>query len=228
MSSTDAVPALRPSTVVLVHGAGSTPGVFAGWEDVLTVPLIAVDLQSGLDIRRARMKDYAGQVTAAANHMRGPVAMVGWSMGGLVALMAADALAAQGRAPVGLVLLESSPPGEVAGFCPDAPVTIGVFDPEEVYGRFPADQTARPESVRARAERKRGISIERLACPTLVISGSDFPDERGSRLAARYGTAHRTFPNLGHWELVRHPKVVATALEWLSPVTATGTRKQTD
>jgi hypothetical protein len=49
-----------------------------------------------------------------------------------------------------------------------------------VYGSFPSDMRARPESLFARAERKRGISVPSLPCPSLVIYGDEFP--RGARL----------------------------------------------
>lgn len=130
-------------------------------------------------------------------------------MGGLVVLEAA-----QVTAPSAVVLLEASPPAEVQGFA-DSPLEDGTFDPEEVYGRFPAGMRARPESLRARGERKRGISAPELPCPSLVVHGDDFPDERGRALAAFYGSDLRWFPGLDHWDLVLRPEVPAAVAAWL-------------
>lgn len=57
------------------------------------------------------------------------------------------------------MLLEPSPPGETQGFDPAVELAEGLFDPEAVYGPFPASMKARPESLLARGERKRGISV---------------------------------------------------------------------
>ena len=51
-------------------------------------------------------------------------------------------------------------------------------------------------------ERKRGISVPSLPCPSLVIAGADFPDERGRCLADLYGSEFVEFPELQHFDLV--------------------------
>jgi pimeloyl-ACP methyl ester carboxylesterase len=168
----------------------------------------AVDLQAGLDVGRARMADYAAQVPAAD-------AVVGWSLGGLAAM-----LAAQERPPGRLVLLEPSPPAEVQGRDESVVPRAGTFDPEEVYGSFPAGLAARPESTWARDERKRGISIPRLACPALVVYGDEFGEERGRAVAARYGAEEASFPGLDHWGLVLDPRVPAAVRDYLSRSTS--------
>lgn len=205
----------RPASVLAAHGAGSSSRVFAGWERSFDSPFLAVDLHAGLDVARAGMADYAERVFAAGMAVSQPTGLVGWSMGGLVVMLAAARLTAAGQPPAGLVLLEPSAPGEVCGFQPGAEVAVGTFDPEAVYGSFPADQPARAESVRARGERKRGISIASLPSPTLVVSGREFPKERGELLARHYGAAHVSYPALGHWELVRDRGVMDTAARFL-------------
>lgn len=157
------------------------------------------------------MDDYADRVVAASKELGKPVALCGWSIGGLVALMAAEAM--DGAA---LVLIEPSPPGEIQGFSPHAPLEEGPFDPEVVYGTFPRGIPSRPESNRARGERKRGISVPRVTCPTLVISGDEFVAERGVPVAALYGAEHAHFRGLDHWDLVRSAEVrgrIATFLQ---------------
>ncbi len=74
-----------PSSLLLVHGAGSGPWVYAGWADSFPDLFVsAVDLQAGLDVAVASHDDYACNVVAAAAELPKPVSLCGWSMGGLV------------------------------------------------------------------------------------------------------------------------------------------------
>jgi hypothetical protein len=114
------------------------------------------------------MRDYAYVVVSEGRELQRPVVLVGWSMGGLVALMAVGELE-----PDVLILLEPSPPEDVQGSDPEAPLDEGTFDPEDVYGDFPKGVPARLESSHARGERKRGISVSVPSCPAIVISGSE-------------------------------------------------------
>jgi pimeloyl-ACP methyl ester carboxylesterase len=172
--------------------------------------VLAVDLQAGLEVSGASMSDYADRVATTASGLPQPVAACGWSMGGLVVLLAAE------RARLhSVVLIEASPPGEVQGFDPDAAAVDGTFDPQAVYGPFPDGVPARPESSLARAERKRGISVPTLPCPSLVIYGDQFRDERGRALARFYGSEEREFQGLDHWDLVRDHRVRAAVAAFL-------------
>jgi pimeloyl-ACP methyl ester carboxylesterase len=193
-----------PASLVLVHGAGNGPWAFEGWQESFDgTELLAVDLQEGLDVAHASHAQYADRVArAAADEVPGPVALCGWSMGGLVALEAAQRLE-----PHSVALLESSPPAEVQGRDDSIEPRPGVFDPEEAYGRFPAGMRARPESLLARAERKRGISVPALPCPSLVVAGDEFREERGTAVARLYRSELVDFPGLAHWDLVRSPDV---------------------
>lgn len=143
------------------------------------------------------MSDYADRVVSAARAMPGQVTLCGWSMGGLVVLQAAQTMQ-----PHSVILLEASAPAEIQGRHPDVQLVGGAFDPEAEYGTFPDGIAARPESLLARAERKRGISVPSLPCPSLVIAGADFPNERGRALADLYGSEFVSFPKLRHFELV--------------------------
>ena len=187
----------------MAHGAGSGPWVFDGWPDAFPgMDVAAVDLQAGLNLAEASMTNYAAVVARATEWLPRPVAICGWSSGGLAAMMAAR----QAEADL-LVLLEASPPGEVQGFDESVPVEPGTFDPEETYGSFPPGMRARPESSLARAERKRGISVPALPCPAVVVYGDEFAEERGRRLAAYYGAEELAFPGLDHWGLVLDEQV---------------------
>jgi pimeloyl-ACP methyl ester carboxylesterase len=194
---------LPAASLLLVHGAGSGPWVFQDWKETFPRLLVAaVDLQENLDPARAAMDDYAQNVIASARRLPQPVLLCGWSMGGLVALQAAAAIH-----PHMVVLLEASAPAEVQGFHPNVELTEGTFDPEVEYGRFPPGVPARAESLLARAGRKQGISVPSLACPSLVVYGQDFPEERGRALASLYGSRELEFPDLHHFDLVLDPRV---------------------
>lgn len=198
-------------SLLLVHGAGSGPWVFDGWEHQFPdVKVGAVDLHEGVDVSRASMADYASRVLDAAEHLPSPLALCGWSMGGLVALMAA-----QDSRCAHLVLIEASAPGEVQGFDPSIQPRVAAFDSESVYGAFPPGIRSRPESQYARDERKRGISIPELPCPTLVISGKNHPVDRGSDLAGFYEAKLVEFPHLDHWELITSDSVKESIRDFL-------------
>lgn len=192
-------------SVILVHGAGSGPWVFDGWPAVFRgVELEAVDLHAGLNVGEAAMSNYASVVARAADSLPRPLAICGWSMGGLAAMLAAKQAGAER-----LVLLEPSAPAEVQGFEPETPLEAGTFDPEAVYGPFPPGIRARPESRLARAERKRGVSVPSLPCPALVVYGDEYPDVRGRAVAGFYGCEELFLPGSSHWDLVRDGRAAA-------------------
>ncbi len=196
-----------------MHGAGSGPDVFAAWPDSFDgVQVAAVDLHEGLDVARAGHAQYANQVVLRARGLEPPVALCGWSMGGLVVLEAAHRLE---PAPHSVVLLEPSPPAEAQGFDDSVEPVASTFDPEAVYGPFPAGTRARPESSLARGERKRGISVPALPCRSLVVVGDEFREERGAPVAGLYGSELVDLPGLDHWDLVRSPVVRQTVAHFL-------------
>jgi pimeloyl-ACP methyl ester carboxylesterase len=205
-------PTVAPSSsLLLIHGAGSGPWVFDDWLGSFpSVRVAAVDLLDGLDVASASMSDYAERVVAAAPALPKPVALCGWSMGGLVALQAAACVR-----PHSVILIEASPPAEVQGLNREVALATGTFDPETAYGRFPKGMPARAESTLARTERKRGISVPELPCPSLVIYGDAFRDERGTQIARLYRSAERYFPGLDHWDLVRDRRVREAVADFL-------------
>jgi pimeloyl-ACP methyl ester carboxylesterase len=199
------------ASLLLVHGSGSGPEVFADWPRHFPgLDVDAVDLHAGLVVARASMRNYAAAVSARANLLPGPRAICGWSMGGLAAMMSADLAGAER-----LILLEPSAPAEVLGVHDDAAPAEGTFDPVEVYGLRPGRLGTRPESTLARAERKRGISVPELPCPALVVYGDEYPDERGRAIARLYGADKQHFPGVDHVGLVRDPSVPTAVSDWL-------------
>ena len=60
-----------------------------------------------------------------------------------------------------------------------------------------------------------------VSCPTLVIYGREFAEERGRRVASFYGAEERSFPDLDHWGLVldsRVPRAVARCLDCVGDI----------
>jgi Alpha/beta hydrolase family len=194
-----------PASLLLVHGAGSGPWVFHGWAQAFSgITVACVDLHAGLDVARASHRDYAGNVARAAGALPQPVSLCGWSMGGLVVLQASWQVS-----PHSIILLEPSPPAEAQGINLAVKIKNGTFDPEQIYGPFPPGIRSRAESSRARAERKRGISVPSLPCPSLAVYGDQYRESRGRRIALLYNSFELHIPGVDHWGLVRSAPVRA-------------------
>jgi pimeloyl-ACP methyl ester carboxylesterase len=157
------------------------------------------------------MLNYEAVATRACEAGVRPFALLGWSMGGLVAMMAARRVE-----PDALVLLDPSPAGESAAFDETVAPAEGPYDPEEAYGPFPDGVAARPESALARAERRRGISVPSLPSRTLVVYSDEFAEERGLGVARCYAADDLHMAGLDHWGLVRDERVRPAIAEWLS------------
>ena len=213
--------------LLLVHGAANSSAVWRFWQQALAErgwSSHAVDLRghgaSEGSVDGATMSDYAADVAAAVDGLPEPPVVVGWSMGGLVAMM----VAARGvaRACVGLA--------------PSAPATTrdegveirrGVFGAEE-YGITSDDPTSQPsmpdldieerqvaigslsaESRTARDDRKAGIVIESLPCPLLVVTGSEDRDwPRSAYADMRLPAEYLEVPGASHWGLVLNRRVL--------------------
>ena len=147
---------------------------------------------------------------------------MGWSMGGLVAMM----VAAKGDSAASIGLAPSTPTLML-----DARVDVrdGEFGAEEygITSDDPADQRAMPdldmeernvalaslgrESRYARDDRKAGIVIESLPCPLLIVTGSDdrqWPTAHYDGLWLD-ANAHEV-ADASHWGLVLSRRSLAT------------------
>jgi len=225
--------------LILVHGAANSARVWAFWQDELARrgwSSHALDLRGhgasgSVDLGATRMADYADDLVALARTLRRPPVVVGWSMGGLVAMMAAAACDA--RACVGL-----APSTPARGHDPAVPLRPGVFGPEE-YGivdrdpdRQPAmsdlDRVERvialeslgPESRLARDERKAGIVIADAPGPLLIATGTadtQWPRARYDDLP--FPADHASIEGASHWGLVLNrrvlPATVSEVISWL-------------
>jgi hypothetical protein len=113
-------------------------------------------------------------------------------------------------------LLEASAAAEIQGSNPCIELVAGTFNPDEIYGPSAFAFPSRRESSVARAERKRGIAIPSLPCPTLVIYGEEFRTERGEAIARFYRTEAHFFEGRSHCDLVLDPEVRERISDFLS------------
>ena len=198
--------------MLLVHGSGSGPWAFDGWaESFPGAQVLAVDLQQGLDVAQASLEDYADSVVRGAEGLPRPLALVGWSLGGLVAMVAAQRVR-----PDALVLLEASPPREVQGLR-DVEPRRGTFDPAEAGAHPPPGVRYRRESSFAMGQRDRGVSVPTLPAETrtLVVYGAGLRHDRGPVLAAHFGADELDEGVATHWDLVRDEGVRRRVADWL-------------
>jgi pimeloyl-ACP methyl ester carboxylesterase len=231
------------SPIILVHGAANSSLVWTFWQQELTAldwRNHAVDLRGHgagppADLADTSMRDYADDVASVAERFPIRPIVVGWSMGGLVALM----VAARDLASACVALAPSVPTWRV-----DAriPLRHGLFGPEE-YGiatREISQQPAMPdldaeeravalsslglESRLARAERRRGVVVRHVPCPLLIVTAEqdvDWPRAKYDRL--RLPAEYVRVEGCSHWGLVLNRRAVADTVpvvsRWMAHVT---------
>jgi len=225
--------------VILIHGAANSAIVWTLWQEELARggwSSYALDLRAhgdsgDADLAHTSMADYAADVIACAREFRKPPLLMGWSMGGLVSLMAADTVGA-----VACVGLAPSTPARSNN--PTTKPRIGEFGPEEygIVDRDPALQPTMPdldieerrialgslgkESRFARDERSAGIVISELSSPCLIVTGT--ADEYWPRSRYQDFPLEADFIDVNgasHWGLVLSRRalrtLVPTVLEWV-------------
>jgi len=215
--------------VILVHGAANSGLVWAYWQEELARrgwSSHALDLRghgagAAADLGTTRMTDYAADVVALARTLREEPVLIGWSMGGLVAMMAAAACHA--RACVGL-----APSAPMRTFDSAVALRVGVFGPEE-YGFVDRDPERQPamadldrdervialdslglESRLARDERQAGIVIGAAPCPLLIVTGTadtQWPRQRYDDLP--FAADRVEVAGASHWGLVLNRRLLA-------------------
>ena len=228
----------RPS-IVLVHGAANSAGVWVFWQRSLAArgwASHAIDLRGHgrseqIDLSGTRMGDYADDVRSLVVQLPRPPVMMGWSMGGLVAMMVAST--GDAAAYVGL---DPSPPAQRV----DTSISLrtGEFGPEEygVTGDDPSAQTTMPdldreeraialgscgrESRLARDQRRAGVAVESLRCPTLIVTGGDWVEESRDGGGAWTRAEHHRLEGISHWGLVLNRRLLPTLVprvhRWLA------------
>ena len=228
---------------MLVHGAANSSGVWRFWRAALAElgwTSVAVDLRghgsAPGDLAATSMRDYTDDVAAALRGAGERPVVVGWSMGGLAAMMAA----ADGHASACVCLAPSMPARET-----DSSVRLrrGVFGPEE-YGittHDPTDQPMMPDldaeeravalvsladdSRLARDERRAGVVVRSLPCPLLIVTGTaDAQWPRSSYDGLWLATDYMEAEGASHWGLVLNRRVLATLVPrvaaWIEKATS--------
>ena len=174
-----------PMRALLVHGAGGGAWEWGIWQQVFTAHGIAseaIDLQPvGAGITATHLHDYVQQVRNARAHIDGRCALVGASLGGLLAALCADAADA-------LVLVNPLPPAPWAAQLPgrtwpdvvrwgrDARLqsTLASMPDADAASVMHAFRHWRDESGAVLREAHAGVVVERPRCPVLcVVSASD-------------------------------------------------------
>ncbi len=218
--------------IVLIHGAANSASVWAYWQPALAqagFASYAVNLrghgpEEDDDLSNTSMHDYADDVRSCVEQLDSKPVVMGWSMGGLVAMMIASA----GEATVCIGLAPSTPTRELDA---SRDIRRGEFGPEEygITSDDPEDQPAMPdldveerqialaslgrESRRARDERKAGIVIESLPCPLLIVTGSNDHQWPASAYDGLWlDAAYREIESASHWGLVLSRGALAETL----------------
>ncbi|WP_299005250.1 alpha/beta hydrolase [uncultured Caulobacter sp.] len=219
--------------VIMVHGAfcgGWTFDAFrapfeAAGHSVMTPDLIGHDGARG--VTGVSMTDYARQIARLVETCETPPILIGHSMGGLVAQMAAA------RARVSkLILLAPSAPWGVSGASLEeaasavslyalGPYWLQAVAPDYgVVRRYSVDRLPRPARkaifARMTAESGRALwetlnwwldpfmttSVAAPGCPVLAIAGGQdviHPPATVRQTAARLGGVVEVFPQMSHW-----------------------------
>lgn len=236
------IPVQDPSQppIVLVHGAANSAKVWRFWQLELASrgwASHAIDIRghgksSQVDLSQTSMNDYAADVLTAINYLQHAPVVMGWSMGGLIAMM----VAAASDAKACIALAPSMPARARDG---SAPLRHGEFGPEEygIVGDDPEDQpsmldldseerkialsSGARESRLARDDRKAGIVLDSLQCPLLIVTGSRdtaWPRERYNDIWLK--ADFQSVKGASHWGLVLNRRILEStvdrAIEWLN------------
>lgn len=226
--------------VLLIHGAANSARVWVYWQQQLADAgwtSHALDLRghgesAPVELDTIGMDDYLDDVRTAVRALPARPIVVGWGMGGLVALRAAEV----GLADACIALAPSAPALERDR---GVPIRSGVFDASEygITSDDPRDQPEMPdldieerrialasrslESLRARDERKAGVVIASCAVPVLLVTGGQDRSWGADKYVRLHLDAERVdVPGASHWGLVLSRAAVEQAktsvLSWLA------------
>lgn len=202
----------RVRSALLVHGAGGGGWEWNTWRGMLQAHGIAVaapDLRPSSDgLAATTFADYAAQVHANLDALPRPRALVGASLGGLLALVCADAADA-------LVLVNPMPPLPWAAQLParDWPDVVpwgrdarlastrrSIPDADPVTALF-AFRRWRDESGRVLRAAQEGIAVRKPECPVLCMvseQDDDVPPALVASVAADFNASLLRMPSSSH------------------------------
>lgn len=223
----------RIRSALLVHGGGGGEWEWNVWKAVFEASRIRVaapDLQAAAEgLARTTFADYAHQVRSALDALPRPRALVGASLGGLLAMTCADGADA-------LVLVNPLPPSpwhaqlpgrewpDVVPWQRDARLTgtrRALPDADEATSLF-AFRHWRDESGLAMRAAYDGVEVTRPQCPVLCIASmvdDDVPPVLTAALATDWGASLLRATAVSHVGplLGRNAATCATqVLAWLS------------
>ncbi len=224
-------PAAGRPALVLVHGIQGTRAVWDGVIPVLARDwhVIAPNLRGRggsfavRDVAGYRMADFADDLAAVMDSIAGKVVLVGWSMGGLVALEFVQRHGSDRLA--GLALVSTSACLHADGLAPavwfraDTPDAL-VAEAQARAERLQLTDTAEDLAVAgawlsaAQADYRPGL--DRIAMPALVLHGTgdrECPPDHGKALAARLANARlELWQGCGHVPMAEEPGMLAETL----------------
>lgn len=227
--------------VIFVHGAGTSAPVWRFWQEAFVEagwPTYNLDLRghgnSGLvDLSHTSIFDYVADVDVVTSQLKVAPVVIGWSMGGHVAVIAASrgiyaaCVALDPDPPVNSVddsveLVYEQQTVEEIGYTLDGDPDLlpGMPDLTTEECRI-AQSSLSSESLLMASERRRGILIEQMPCSMLEILGGfdDYyptePSYHGIGMAN-----HQIFVSeSSHWGLMLNrrvlPELVPQVLVWL-------------
>jgi pimeloyl-ACP methyl ester carboxylesterase len=225
----------RTAVVVAVHGAGGGGWEWGVWARALArrgFEVIAPDLMPGAQgIEKTSFMDYRSQVMDWCAGARASVVLAGASLGGLLALSAAQRVK-----PVALVLVNPLPPaGVLARPLYDAKPAVVPWARERSLASTrrampDADDAARlfalrrwrDESGAVLNEAREGIAVETPRCPVLIMASeldADVPLAAARSLAVRLAADFRTLAGASHVGPLlgrSAPESAAQAADWLA------------
>lgn len=231
-------------TVIMIHGAGG-----GGWEWDLWKPVferagwrfIAKDLlPAKAGLAKTTVKDYMMQVQTWIPEDADPVAFVGASMGGLLAMQAAYQRT-KTKKPAGLVLVNSVPPRGIrrVGASKPAPAVVRWANGprKETEDSMPdsdpqiidfAWKRWRDESGAVVNSLRTGVEVPPFTCPTLVVIGTadtDIAPSVSRVVAARFKADIFEYAGMSHVGPLlgrRAAEVAEATLDWLNRRTNPG------
>lgn len=223
----------RVRHALLLHGAGGGGWEWNQWRHVLTasrIEAVTPDLQPAADgLEITTFDDYLAQARAALRVLPRPRALIGASLGGLLAMACADQADA-------LVLVNPLPPHPGSASMPSkewpavvrwrsdarlASTRRALPDADDATALF-AFRHWRDESGAVLREAQSGIDVAKPQCPLLCIVSAhddDVPPEMTRALAREWGaqllqaaSSSHVGPLLGRGA----PALAAQVVDWLS------------